>query len=66
MIDPGGKRVGNLSSTFEKADSTFTVFAQPPVHRKNKQLTLLSQCKTCIYRKKYIDNCKNLKGHNQA
>jgi hypothetical protein len=34
------KRIGNLSSTFEKDDSIIA----PPVHGKNKQITLLSQC----------------------
>jgi hypothetical protein len=51
MIDPDGKRMGNISSTFEKADSAFTVLAQPPVHRKNKQLTSLSQCKLAFTRR---------------
>jgi hypothetical protein len=40
------KRMGNLSSTFEKADSAYSIcVSAPPLHGQKKQLTLLSHCK---------------------
>jgi hypothetical protein len=60
MIDPGGKRVGNLSSTFEKADSAYSISA-PPVHGQNKQLTLLSQCKLAFTRRNILIALKILR-----
>jgi hypothetical protein len=38
------KRMGNLSTTFEKADSAYSISAQSD-HGQKKQLALLSQCK---------------------
>jgi hypothetical protein len=44
------KKMANLSSTFEKTDSTYIISA-PPIHGQNKQLTLLSQCKLAFNRR---------------
>jgi hypothetical protein len=56
------KRIGNLSSTFEKADSAYSISA-PPVHgpKISSYRNIVKTMKTRIYRKKCVTGSENSK-----
>jgi hypothetical protein len=58
------KRMGNLSSTFEKADSAYNISALP-AHRQKEAAKIMRPMQTRIYRKKYVNGSENSKGHKK-
>jgi hypothetical protein len=52
------KRMGNLSSTFEKADSISAM----PVHGQKCAAYIVKPVQTRIYRKKCVYGSENMKG----
>jgi hypothetical protein len=59
------KRMGNLSSTFEKTDSAYSISA-PPVHgQKQVANIIVKPMQTQIYRKKCDNGSKISKGHKK-
>ncbi len=58
------ERMGNLSSTFVKAVSAYSISA-PPVHGQNKATNIIKPMQTRIYRKKYVNGSENSKGHQK-
>jgi hypothetical protein len=57
------KRMGNLSSTFEKADSAYNISALPA--RRQKEAAIMRPMQTRIYQKKYVNGSENSKGHKK-
>ncbi len=55
------KRMGNLSSTFVKSVSAYSISA-PPVHGQNKATNIIKPMQTRIFRKKYVNGSENSKG----
>jgi hypothetical protein len=56
------KRMGNLSSTFEKAASVYSISAMP-VHGQKCAAYIVKPVQTRIYRKKCVYGSENSKGH---